>query len=401
MTSRERVLKVLNHETPDRVPIDIGGIGATGMSVHAYIELKKKLGYAFDGAKVYDVFGMMAQLEDDLIEHFRIDTMMVPALCPRFDIPIDRFRPWKLRDGTPVQVPREFNVREDRDGSLLLMVGGRTVGKMPREGYYFSEIAYSTMGGIGSLREPPDPDIVDFPLFSEEDLRFRQSTARRLSESTDKALIVDLADNLRWNTSIANWLYAMALDPRRVDELHHKKSLNIIARLEQLAQAVGSYVQVFAVYQDSGTQKGELMSPQLFNELLVPHYKTVFSWIHRHTNWKILFHSCGSIYNLIPGMIEMGVDILNPVQCHAQGMEPQRLKREFGDKIVFWGGGVDTQTVLAFGTAQQVRRQVEERIRILGEGGGFVFAPTQDIQAEVPVDNIIAMLESALEYGGY
>ena len=401
MNSRERVIAAINHQEPDRVPVDIGGQAATGINVTAYMRLKRLIGLGVEDVQVYDIFGMMARIEPDVIERFGGDTMMVPALSPRFDIPIKEWKHWRLPDGTPVQVPLGFDTVEESDGSLLLMVNGDAVGKMPADGHYFSELAVSVMGGIESLEDPPDPDTVTFPLLTDEDLRFRQEVARNLYEATDKALVFDLADNLRWNTSIANWLYAVAADPDRVYELHEKKGLNFIERFKQLKQALGPYVDVFVIYQDLGTQRGEMISPDMFKRLMAPHYRRMYDWVHQNTGWKTLFHSCGSVYYLIPHMIEMGVDILNPVQCRAVRMGPQRLKEEFGDRLVFWGGGADTQTVLPFGTPEEVRQQVRERVLTFGPGGGFVFGTTQDIQAEVPPENVLAMYEAVRDYGHY
>jgi len=401
MNSRQRVASAVNHLHPDRVPIDLGGQAASGINISAYIRLKRFLGMRTENIRVQDVFAMAAHVEPEVIEYFHTDTMMVPSLCPRFDIPIKEYRPWQLFDGSPVLVPIGFQPEAQADGSLVLMVGGQAVGKMPKDAFYFSELANSTVGTLDSLVEPPDPERTNFPLFTDEDLRFRQEAAETLFKATDKALIVDVADNLRWNTSIPNWLYALGVDPTRVDELHEKKSLNLIERFRQLAEAVGPHVDVLAVYQDLGTQRGEMISPTMFERFMVPHYKRMFSWIHENTAWKILFHSCGSIHRLIPHMIEMGVDILNPVQVTASNMDPKLLKAEFGDRLVFWGGGADTQSVLPFGTPDEVRRQVRERISILGAGGGFVFAPTQDIQADVPPQNLVAMYEAVAEYGQY
>ena len=398
MNSRERVTAAINHQQPDRVPIDLGGTAAAGINVSAYARLKSFLGLKTDGIHVYDIFGMMARVEPDVVDHFGVDTLPVPALRPRFGIPINEWKQWHLLDGTPVQVPLAFQPIEEEDGGLLLMVDGRAVGRMPRGSAYFSELANAGMGSLESLMDPPDPDSVTFPLFGEEDLRFRQESAKHLFETTDKALIVDIADNLRWDTSIPNWLFALAADPSRANELHEKKSRNLLARVKQLKEAVGPYVSVLVIYQDLGTQRAELISPEVFQQLIMPHYRRVFDWIHENTGWKILFHSCGSIYNLIPYMIEMGIDILNPVQCNAVQMEPQRLKTEFGEQLVFWGGGVDTQTVLPFGTPDEVRQQVRDRVSILGSDGGFIFAPTQEIQADVPPENVVAMYDAARTY---
>ena len=158
---------------------------------------------------------------------------------------------------------------------------------------------------------------------------------------------------------------------------------------------------IFAIFfgQDFGTQRGELIAPEMFRKLIAPYYKKIFSWIHENTCWKVFFHCCGSIYKLIPILIDCGVDILNPVQCEATGMDPSRLKKEFGDKLVFWGGGIDTQTILAKGTVDEVRQQVKERIKILSPEGGFVFNPVHNIQHGVPSENILACYDAAWEYG--
>ena len=401
MNSRECVLAAINRQEPDRVPIDLGGTAASGINVNAYVQLRNLLGLKADNVQVFDVFGMMARVEQDVIEHFNIDTMLVPSLRPRFGIPINEWKPWHLPDGTLVQVPVGFQTVEEAGGSLLLIVNGEAVGRMPKNETYFLELAESDMGGLDALVDPPDPDTETFSLLTDEDLRFRQEIAKNLYETTDKALIIDLVDNIRWNTSITNWLFAMAADPDRTFELHEKKSLALLERVKQLAEAVGPYADVFAIYQDYGQQRGELISPETFKRLVAPHYRRIFNWIHENTDWKVLFHSCGSVYNLIPHIIEMGADILNPVQCHTAHMEPQRLKAEFGGRLVFWGGGVDTQTVLPFGTPDEVRQQVKERISIFGPSGGFVFAPTQDIQADVPPENLVAMYDAVREYGRY
>ena len=401
MNSRERVAAAIEHQEPDRVPIDLGGTAASGINVNAYVRLRRLLGLEADNVRVFDVFGMMAWVEQDILDYFRTDTVLVPSLCPRFCIPIKEWKPWCLPDGMPVQVPVGFQTVEEEDGGLLLIVDGEAVGRMPRGATYFLDLAESDMGGLAAVVEPPDPDTVTFSLLTDEDLRFRQEAAKRLYDATDKALIVDLTDNIRWNTSITNWLFAMAADPGRTFELHEKKALNILARVKQLAEAVGPYVSVFAIYQDYGMQRGEMVSPRTFKRLVAPNYRRVFHWIHENTNWKVLFHSCGSIYHLIPHIVDMGADILNPVQCSTANMEAQRLKTEFGDRLVFWGGGADTQTVLPFGTPDEVRQQVRQRISVLGAGGGYVFTPSQDIQADVPAENLVAMYEAVQQYGHY
>jgi uroporphyrinogen decarboxylase len=400
MNSRERVRRAIHHQEPDRVPIDLGGTSATTISVRTYAAHRAHLGLGQDALRINDVFSMTAEIGEDVHQRLETDVRLIQALTPRFGIALESWKPWRNPDGLKVEVPGGFDLARDVDGTLLLLVGGETVGRMPVSGQYFSEVANSTTGDA-ALSDPPDPDAVSFPVLTDEDLRFRQTSARYLSGTTDKALVVEIGDNLRWCASAADWMYALASDPSRAAELHEKKSRNLLDKVRQLAQALGSSVDIVAFYQDLGTQRSELISPQTFMEIVAPHYRPIFDWIHRNTNWSVFFHSCGSIYRLIPAMIEMGVDILNPVQTNADGMDAARLKAQFGAALTFWGGGVDTQTILPFGTIDEVRAQVRSRIGRFAPGGGYVFAPSQDIQPDVPAANVAAMYESAIEAGGY
>jgi uroporphyrinogen-III decarboxylase len=193
----------------------------------------------------------------------------------------------------------------------------------------------------------------------------------------------------------------VAADPDYVRAFYERKIENLLTNVRLYAQAVGDTIDIIGFGQDFGTQRGLMISPQAFDELVAPYYKRLFDWVHANTSWKIFFHCCGAIYPIIGALIDCGIDILNPVQTTAAGMGPARLKAEFGDRLVFWGGGVDTQTVLPFGTPQDVRAQVRERIHIFAPGGGFVFNQIHNIQEDVPVDNLLAMYQAVQEYGRY
>ncbi len=175
-----------------------------------------------------------------------------------------------------------------------------------------------------------------------------------------------------------------------------------LANLERIYQAVGDRVTViFVTGTDFGTQRGPFISPKTYRELYQPFHKRINDWIHQHTSWKTFNHSCGSVMALIEDFVESGFDILNPVQTSAAEMDPVQLKARFGDRITFWGGGVDTQQTLPFGTADEVRQQVRERIKVFGPGGGFVFNSIHNIQARVPVENLLALFETLQEFGVY
>jgi len=399
MNARERVLTTLSHKQPDRVAIDIGATAATGLSIFNYHRYKESQGLSTSDIKAMDLFGLFSYIQAEDAEVVGTDILLAPALRPRFGVPIDRWKPYRFWNGSSFLVPEKMQTQKDAEGNLVLYSNGKPMGKMPVGGSSFSEIANSSMGDIRDLPDDvPDVGTQDFSdSYTEEELRFREETAKALYEGTDKAIVVDCTENIRWNASIPEWLYSMALDEEKANALHEKKSLALLKKIQQLAQATGKYAQIFAIYQDWGTQRSELVDPGMFARIVAPHYHRIFDWIHANTQWKVFFHSCGSIFHLIPHMIDMGVDILNPVQCDAAGMEPGKLKETYGDRLVFWGGGVDAQSCLKYGTPEEVSAQIKKRISILNEGGGYIFAPTQSIQTDVPLPNLIAMMETLKE----
>ena len=397
MDSRQRVLCALNHQEPDRVPIDMGGTIATSIDVGAYYRLRQYLGLLERPVRVYDIVQMEPFVDMDVIERLGVDCVMVPWLRPRLNMRLDTQKPWVLFDGTPVQVPQDFAPVENPDGSLDLVVNGTPIARMPKGAPHFEPIPRRSSGKL----DLPDLSTMNLPLLTDEELRYCQDQARALRQGTDKALVSVVETSLGPWGAMEDWLMAMALEREYVREYNEKKTEGVILNLELYAEAVGPYLDVIGFHRDLGGQNNPLISPSTFRDLFFPCYKRTFGWVHEHTDWKVFFHCCGSIVPLIPLFIECGVDILNPVQCSAANMDPERLKREFGQDLVFWGGGVDTQTVLSFGSPEQVRRQVRERVSILGPGGGFVFTPVHAIQSEVPPENIVAAYETVLEYGRY
>jgi uroporphyrinogen-III decarboxylase len=200
--------------------------------------------------------------------------------------------------------------------------------------------------------------------------------------------------------SFEDWFLLLATEPNYVVECYGEQAESIVENLQLFHEAVGDRIIANYFGQDFGTQMGEMISPEMFRELMAPAYRTVFAWVHTHTNWKVFFHCCGSIYRLLPDLIDVGVDILNPIQTRAARMEPSMLKQEFGDQLCFWGGGVDVQD-LPFMSTDEARYQVQERIETFAPGGGFVFCPTHNIQAGTPAANVLAAFDAAHEYGVY
>lgn len=407
MTSRERVLKAVNHQEPDRVPIDLGGTAMTGIMAQALHPLRKELGLEERQVKVIEVFQMLGEVEADVVDALGVDVLPVEPLVQLFELPRERWKPWTLFDGTPVLAPGDFDVEINERGDWLLHSGGRpdapVVARMPRDGYYFDDPGLIDMHPgftpppIEELRkaEPPLPD---------EEIAFMAECARQLRRTTDKALILDVWRHAGLGRvgSIPDFLILLATDQDYVKRLFEFHTELTLINYERLWKAIGDDADmIFIDGKDYGAQRNEMFSPKWFEKLFLPWYKIIYDWVHEHTTWKTWQHSCGSIPNIIPMLVESGLDVLNPVQTSAAGMEPADLKQKFGDRLTFWGGGVDTQHTLPFGTPEEVAAEVEERIRIFAPGGGFVFNPVHNIQANTPPRNIITAYETARNAGVY
>ena len=419
MTSRERVAKALAHEEPDRVPIDLGSSVVTGIMVTTYARLRLALGVDGRPPKVADLIQMLGQVEIPVLEKLGCDVMGVFPPVGAFGIAQKGWKPWRTFDGTEVLVPGGFAYRVADNGDLLVSPGGDTArrpsGRMPKDGFYFDIIPRQEP--IDWDRLDPDEFAEQFVPFTDEELEQIAAVADSLYRSTDFALLgvfgkgalgdlpKVLAPEIEAPKGIRNfddWLVAHITHPWYIKEVFARQTEVAMHDLAAYRQAVGD--RIAAIYisgTDFGTQGGEIISPDLYREIYLPFHKRMNDWVHANTPWKTFYHCCGSIYHLIPSFIEAGVDILNPVQTSAAEMDPARLKREFGDRITFWGGGVETQRTLPFGSPEDVRREVAERIAVFGPGGGYVFAAIHNIQAGTPVENVVAMFEAAREAGRY
>ncbi|MBC8253054.1 MAG: methyltransferase [Ardenticatenia bacterium] len=396
MSSQERVLVAIQHREPDRVPVDLGAECNTGIAAGTYTQLRKRLGIKGKPARVYDVEQMLAWVELPVVDALGVDVLAVPKLVQAYGVRVGDWRSWQLGDGTPVQVPTSFNPVTEEDGSLSLYLGGELVARKAAMSPYFDRMVEFKVCD-------PLPPVETFSLvpYTDEELEWAQRYAQTLRGETDKALLGESGLALtRWG-SHQEFLFTLAADPDYVRAWYHRKVDFILSNIRLYAQAVGDNIDIIGFGEDFGTQKGMMISPEMFNDLVAPNYKRVFDWVRENTSWKIFFHCCGAIYPIIQSLIDCGIDILNPVQTSAVGMDPATLKAEFGDRLTFWGGGVDTQAVLPFGSPAQVRAQVKERIQVFGPGGGFVFNQVHNIQEKVPVENLLAMYEAVKEYGQY
>jgi uroporphyrinogen decarboxylase len=410
MTSRERVWEAVNHRQPDRVPIDLGGMKATGINALTYHMLKERLGIATP-TRVLDARFMISVVEQEVLERIHGDVLpvdlsgIVGAVRPQRE-----WVPKRMFDGTPVLFAPGTGIREDGDGgwTLLNADGTASTFRMPKGGYYFDDTSFNRGAGIDPAAFRPQSDI------SDETLRLLASYAKELHDGTQYALlgwgfgvcflglslITDRSANVTQGMP-DEWMMMLMTEKDTCHEMMDRSVEATISCLRLVDQALGDTCFAWGIASDdSGTQRSEFINPDLWAEMIKPHYAKLCGWIHAHTKMKTYLHSCGSIPRLIPHLIEAGVDILNPVQTSAAGMDPQTLKERFGDQIVFWGGGCDTQTVLPGKSPDEVSAHVKERLDIFAPGGGYVFSQVHNVQAKVPVENVIAMLDAAYSCGG-
>ncbi len=405
-TSRKRVLAAVNHKKPDRVPIDLGGTMVSGIMASPLHRLRQRLGLKEKRVKVYEVFQMLGEVEMDVVEKLYIDVLPIETPALFFGIKRENYKPWRLFDRTLVLVPGGFNVEVDEEGNWLLHEKGdlkkSIVAKMPKDGYYFDDLRL--IKSSDELERPSLNRLREEYLLTEEEIEFMAKRASFLRRETDKALIAGfwLKSMLGHIGSIPDFLTLIALDKGYVKEFLYRKQEIIMENLRLLWEALGKNIDIVVLEGfDLGGQNGELLSPADFEELYLPYYEEQFAWVHGNTTWKTFQHCCGSITKILPLLVDAGLDIINPVQTSAYGMNPKWLKEQFGDRITFWGGGVDTQKTLPFGTPEQVRNEVEERIKIFAPGGGFVFCAIHNIQYGVPIDNIIVAFKTAYKRGQY
>jgi hypothetical protein len=406
MTSRERVLATLSFREPDRVPLDLGGSIMSGIMAHALDRLRRHLGLEARPVRVYEVFQMLGEVEMDVVDRLGIDVLPVEPPVQFFGLRREGWKPWRLWDGTEVLVPGEFDVEVAPDGDWLLHMEGDPAqpveGRMPKNGFYFDMPALTA--SHFDYSPPPLEQVRREYRLETKELEFLAARAEHLRRATDKALFLGCWDKfgLPWVGSIPDFLVLMVTDTAYVRELFEVRTQTALDNLEKTWRYLGENIDILGLDgTDYGSQNAELFSPKLFGELYVSFFKIQNDWVHRHTNWKTWLHTCGSVTRILPHLVEAGVDILNPLQTSAAGMDPAWLKRTFGGRIAFWGGGVDTQRTLPFASAEKVAAEVRERVRLLAPGGGFVFNTIHNIQQGTPPENIAAAYVSAREAGRY
>lgn len=418
MTSRERVLTSLNHKQPDKVPIDLGASHNSGISATALYRLREYYGLETKPIEIYEMAQLIGNVDKDLIDLMEIDVIGLHAANDCTGVPQrGEWQDFTMADGTPVKIDAGIRYKLDTDGKTYLYPQGNSDVspgfQMPKDGYFFDTIDRSS--GFDEDNLTPVEDFKeDFQLMSDDAAEWYAENSKLLRDTTDKAVfgcfgLGSLGDafqipgahtlNPKGIRSYQDWCMAQLLYPEYIEAVFDMWTENALKNLEIYHQAVGDNIDVINISStDFGTQTGPLLSQDTFCELYKPYYKKMNDWVHKNTRWKTHFHSCGAVESFIEHFIDMGVDILNPVQLSAVGMDARQLKDKYGDRITFWGGGVDTQDLLPNGTPEEIKKQVTERLRILAENGGYVFNTIHNIMGNVPAENIAACFEAAREF---
>lgn len=414
MNGSEKVRAALDHhEGP--VPIDFGSNAVTGMHVSVVAALREHYGLDLHPVKVNEPYQMLGEVEPDLKEAMGIDVDAIYPAGTMFGFANIGWKEWRAPWGQEVLVPGDFVTTKDENGDTLIYPeGDRSApasGRMPSSGFFFDTIIRQEQFDDDEL--DVEDNLEEFAPLSEDDLSYFAAEADRLRGSDrgvmanfggtalgDIALVpAPMMKHPKGIRDVTEWYISTVARPDYLHEVFARQTEIAVANLARIHEVVGDVPDVvFLCGTDFGTQDSTFCSPDTFRSLYLPYYRRMTDWIHGNTSWKVFKHSCGAVYDFMPLFIEAGFDVINPVQISAKGMDREALKREFGDELVFWGGGVDTQRTMAFGTADEVRAEVLEGCRVFSRGGGFVFNAVHNVQAKSPTENVVAMIDAVRQF---
>ena len=411
MTSRERILAAIEHREPDRVPVDLGATPSSGISAIAYGNLKRHLKIPQGNTRVYDVVQQLAQPEDFILDLLQVDVVDIGRA---FNTEDSAWQPTTLADGQPAFYPAWFHPERRADGSFIAkMADGLEIAQMPARGTFFDQTYFPYVDDYppdfqnltAEMGRIPWAALVHSPWDHAGEPGFWETLRAKtieLKRASDRALMLVIGCNLfEWGTFLRrmdNFLMDLAADPEKAEALLDALLERHLAVLEKACRAVGDVADIIRFGDDLGTNSGPFMSPNTYRRLFKPRHTVLCDYVHRHSKMKTFLHSCGSIRALLPDLIEAGYDVINPVQTSCAGMEPDELKKVFGEDICFWGGGCDTKTVLPQAKPAEVKEHVKRRLDIFMPGGGFVFNTVHNILPDVPPQNIVAMFEAIGEF---
>lgn len=409
MTSRERVLAAINHRIPDKIPIDFGATPSTGISAIAYSRLKKHLGISVGKTKVYDVVQQLAEPEPMILDRFGVDVLDVGRAFNRSD---ENWYEFTLH-GERLHYPKWFTPLYLSNGGYQVINGENILAQMPSQGYFYDQVHFpfknrypanydqlpEAMGEVMWNYLPTSPWDHSTESHFWKDLREK---CLHLRATTDKALVIGVGCNLfEWGSFLRGmdgFLSDLLRRPEQVKQFLDALMELHLSTLEKVCKSVGDIVDIVKFGDDLGENDRPFMRPSIYRKIFKPYHAQLCEYVKKHSSMHTMLHSCGAIYPLIPDLIEVGFEILNPVQINCANMDPVRLKQEFGDQLTFWGGGADTRGVLISGTPLQVNNHVMGLLDIFSKDGGYVFNSVHNILPDVPPANIVAMFDAVRDY---
>ena len=418
MTSKERFLKSINHQSPDWVVVDFGSTSVTGIHVQSVENLRRYYGLEDIPVRVTDPYQMLGEVDTELMDLMGVDVVAARGKNNSFGFyNHEPFKEYKTPWGQVVLVPQGFNTTSNEKGDVLMHPQGdlsvEPSARMPKNSYFFDAIIRQKP----IVEEELDPmdNLEEYGLISENDIQYWQKATQQ-ARATGKAVIASLGGtalgdiahipgmklkNPKGIRDITEWYMSILMRPDYIHRIFDYQSEIALENFSHLYEAIGDNIDVVYICgTDFGTQDSTFCSPEQFDELWLPYYKRINGWVHAHTPWKTFKHSCGAVEPFMSRFIEAGFDIINPVQVNAKGMDPVHLKNTYGKQLVFWGGGIDTQVTLPYASPEKVREEVLRLCDVFAPGGGFVFNTVHNIQANVPVENIVAMINAVKEFNG-
>jgi uroporphyrinogen decarboxylase len=399
---RERALTSLRHQEPDRIPLDLGGTGDTGILISPYISLRQHLGLGTGRPRLCNVISRCAYVEDDVRSALGVDVLGI-YYEPQ------EWRQETLEAGIPVEVPALWKPQRQVDGSYIVFGSAdNLLYKMPAEGHYFDPL-YAPLADVETVADIENHlDTLtnyDRPYYLDKSYENLEQIARDLYENTDYLLVGFFGGHIfaagLQVRGYENFFLDLLANPVLAEALMDRLAEGHMRRFNRFAETVGKYLHVVHVEDDLGMQDRTMISPEVYRQRIKPYHSRLYRHIKNQCDAYLMLHTDGSVYPLIPDFIEMGIDILNPVQYTTRGMEAGKLKSAFGADLTFWGGGCDTQQILPFGTPEQIKDEVRRQIDVLAPGGGFIFSQVHNIQPGTPMENIAAMYEALDKYASY
>ena len=417
-TSKERFDLTVNHKQPDSLVVDFGATSVSGIHVSSVEKLREYYGLEKKPVRVVDPYQMLGEVDSELREIMGVDAIAAKGRKNSFGFcnhePLKEYTtPW----GQKVLVPQGFNTTNDENGDTLIYPEGdlsaTPSGRMPQSSYFFDAIIRQKPIVEEDLN--PEDNLEEYGLVSDDDLEYWRTTTKK-ARATGKAVVAGLGGTALGDIAhvpgiklkkpkgirdITEWYMSILMRPDYIREIFDRQTEIAVENFKRLHKVIGDNVDaVFICGTDFGTQDSTFCAPEQFDDLWLPYYRRVNDWVHSNTNWKTFKHSCGAVETFMPHFIEAGFDIINPVQINAAGMDPVHLKKNYGKDLVFWGGGIDTQHTLPYATPVKVREEVLRLCDIFAKDGGFVFNTVHNIQANVPVENIVAVVNAIQEFNG-